>query len=193
MTEFPAVTCQFIQQTDPRFPLVYFTIWSALLAGLTAAATLWRPNWAWLVPARVATTVGVLVSAVIFAAVIAPATPTGTWFQPWDDGLVRAANVLAHGVAPVFVVVDLCTRRPWRRLSGWLAAAYAWPLTYLAASSALVMFGVGPVYPFLSPSQCGWSTVLMTIAALIVLVGVLTAILRALSVVVCRQRNPAQP
>ena len=34
--ESMGLVCQFIQHTDPRFPLVYFTADSVLLAALTA-------------------------------------------------------------------------------------------------------------------------------------------------------------
>jgi hypothetical protein len=64
---------------------VYFTADSALLAALTAViASRWRRA-AWLPAVRIDSAVAVLLSAVIFIAMIAPATPTGTWFQPWDD------------------------------------------------------------------------------------------------------------
>ena len=69
-----ALVCQFIQHTDPRFPLVYSTADSALLAALTAViASGWRRA-AWLPAVRIRSAVAVLLSAVIFIAVITPGT-----------------------------------------------------------------------------------------------------------------------
>ena len=70
--ESMALVCQFIQHTDPRFPLVCFTADSVLLAALTAViASRWRRA-AWLPAVRIRSAVAVLVSAVIFIAVITP-------------------------------------------------------------------------------------------------------------------------
>lgn len=104
LTEAVAVLCQFLQRTDPRFPLVYFTVLSGALAGVVALAeVLFRRRHFVIDASRVAAAVGVIVSAVIFAALIAPATPTGTWFQPWDDLWARVATALFHAVAPVLM------------------------------------------------------------------------------------------
>lgn len=47
-----------------------------------------------------------LVSAVVFATVIAPRTVAGGWFQPSDNRWVRTATVLMHAVIPVLGLVD---------------------------------------------------------------------------------------
>lgn len=180
LTEAVAVLSQFVQNTDPRSPLVYFTVLSGVLVGLVAAVeTATRHRGVWLDGARVTTTIGVVVSAIIFTALIAPSTPTGTWFQPWDDVWVRTATVLFHGVAPALVIADLVLRRPSLSPMRWLLAAYIWPLTYLA-SIALVAkaFDVKVPYPFLSPSQMGWGTVSIAITSLAALVGVVAVALR---------------
>lgn len=138
-----------------------------------------RHRGAWLDGARVTTTIGVVVSAIIFSALIAPSTPTGTWFQPWDDVWVRTATVLFHGVAPALVIADLVLRRPPLSPMRWLLAAYSWPLTYLASIAlATKAFGVKLPYPFLSPSQMGWGTVSIAITSLAALVGVVAVALR---------------
>jgi len=180
LTEAVAVLSQFVQNTDPRSPLVYFTVLSGVLAGLVAVVeTATRHRGAWLDGARVTTTIGVVVSAIIFSALIAPSTPTGTWFQPWDDVWVRTATVLFHGVAPALVIADLVLRRPPLSPMRWLLAAYSWPLTYLASIAlATKAFGVKLPYPFLSPSQMGWGTVSIAITSLAALVGVVAVALR---------------
>jgi hypothetical protein len=186
------VLCQFLQHTDPRSPLVYFTVLSGILAGLLAAveATV-RYRSASIDAARVTTTAGVVVSAVIFAALIAPASPSGTWFQSWDDLWVRVATVLFHGVAPVLVITDLVLRRPSPPISTWLVAAYSWPVTYLVALTlAATAFDVAIPYPFLSPSQMGWGTVSIAIVSLALLVGVVAVALNYAAARYQRRQRP---
>lgn len=180
--EIIAIVCQFIQNTDPRFPLVYFTVASAALtAAVIAIGQVWPP-WHWLPPLRIAAAVGVLLSAVIFACVIAPASSTGTWFQPWDDYWVRTSTVLMHGTAPVLVVADIAQRPAWRGLSAWLAAGTSWPLIYVSTMCLLVGAGALEMpYPFLSPTQMGWGVVVGALAAQILLVAVISAILLAVN------------
>lgn len=177
-----AVTCQFLQHTDPRFPLWYFTVDSAILAGVVAAIDVVVPHARWIAALRHTAAVGVVVSAVIFATVIAPATPTGTWFQPHDDSLVRTATVLLHGVAPLLVVA-CCLLQPkpihGRAAVGW---AFAWPVTYLVGLCLMVgLHGPAVIpYPFLAPGQVGWGTVALATAALVALIAATGAALGAL-------------
>ncbi|MGV0914414.1 Pr6Pr family membrane protein [Mycobacterium syngnathidarum] len=180
LTEAIAVVCQFIQQTDPRFPLVYFTVLSGALAGVVASTEVVAPRQRFVIDAgRVTTAVGVVVSAIVFAALIAPASPTGTWFQPWDDLWVRVATVLFHAVAPVLVITDLLLRPPLSRVK-WILAAYSWPLTYLAfVAVAATAFSLHIPYPFLSPGQMGWGIVSLAIGSLTLLVGIVAALLFA--------------
>ncbi|MCX2713646.1 hypothetical protein OOK62_16410 [Mycolicibacterium sp. J2] len=127
---------------------------------------------------RLTSAVGVVVSAIIFAAVIAPASPTGTWFQPWDDGWVRTATVLFHAVAPVLVIADLCLRRPQLSRGQWMLAAYCWPLTYLVGLAVAATVGdVTIPYPFLSPGHMGWGIVVIAIASLAGIFGVVGGVL----------------
>jgi hypothetical protein len=148
-------TLQFVQRTDPRFPLVYLTIDSAVLeaAVLSASMASGRDRWP---RVRGAATLGVIVSALVYAAVIAPATPTGTWFQPHDDLAVRTATVLLHGVAPVLVLIDFAGHAypegPIRReVARWLI----WPTAYLAAVVLTAAAGVTVPYDFIRPSVVG--------------------------------------
>lgn len=185
-----AVTCQFLQHTDPRFPLWYFTVDSAILAGVAAAADLTVPGARWLPVLRHTAAVGVVVSAVVFATVIAPATPSGSWFQGHDDDLVRVATVLFHAVAPVMVCAGYLLRRNGIRGRAAVGYAFVWPTLYLIGLCTMVgVRGAGVIpYPFLAPGQMGWRTVGLAAGALTVLIAVTGAALGALGRFKCARR-----
>lgn len=169
------VVCQFVQSTDPRFPLLYFSVDSAVLAAVAAALTLVGRDGQWYRPIRLTAVVGVLLSAIVFAAVIAPATPTGTWFQPHDDMPVRTATLLIHGVAPILVTIEYLVRPAPLSPRASTLWGYAWPLAYLAGVGLLAGI-LGPEmvpYPFLRPSLTGWPTVAGAYVPLLMLVGLL--------------------
>jgi len=178
-----AVVCQFMQHTDPRFPLWYFTVDSAILAGLGAAADLAMPHARWVAALRHTAAVGVVISAAIFAAVIAPTSPSGTWFQSHDDLLVRTATVLFHAVAPLLVIVCYLLRPTGLRGRAAVRYAFLWPLAYGAALYIMVA-ARGPAvipYPFLAPGQMGWGTVGLAVGVLTVLVAAVGAALGVLN------------
>lgn len=178
ITETVAVTFQFVQQTDPRFPLLYFTVDSAVLAAVTAAIMLTWPQFRYLPALRVTSAVAVVVSALIFAAVIAPATPTGAWIQPYDDYWVATATILMHGVAPVLVSVAL----PSLPLPMYLRYGYFWPVVYLAALVVVATLGSVPMpYPFLAPSQMGWPRAMGSAVALAAIIAAVSCALYGLS------------
>ncbi|OMC39079.1 hypothetical protein A5740_03060 [Mycobacterium sp. GA-1841] len=183
VNQLVGLACQFIQDTDSRFPLWYFTVDSAIAAAAVALLTLLVPRARCLPVLRHTAAVGVIVSAVIFAAFIAPGTETGTWFQPHDDTAVRMATVLFHGTAPILVVADYLLHQPRIRALQAVAWAYLWPLTYFAGLCVLVaVFGQSAVpYPFLSPEAMGWAAVACAVIALILLVSSCGLILGALS------------
>lgn len=173
-----AVLCQFLQRTDPRFPLVYFTVWSGILAGMVAASQLVSREYRFQPIAKSAAAVGVVVSAVIFALVITPATYTGTWFQPWDDIYVRIANTVFHGLAPAFVFLDFVLTPPNGRFRYCLAAACCWSLIYLVfVATAAVVFHVEVPYKFMDPDVMAWNTILLATFAVLGLIVVTTAVL----------------
>lgn len=156
-----AVVCQLVQRTDPTFALAYFTVDSALLLAVTLAASAVRPGMRLVEGLRGAATAGVVLSALVYATVIAPQSATGTWFAPWDDLPVRTATLLMHGVAPFLAVADLLlhdllTGRvrdgaevpvpALRTAVRWLV----WPAAYLVVMTAVQVSGVGQIpYPFL--------------------------------------------
>lgn len=163
-------TCQVIQHTDPTSPPLYFTWNSAVLLAVALLASTARPRSRVIAEVRGAATVGVLLSGLIFTTVIAPATETGTWFQPHDDWWVRAANVLLHGVGPVLALTDFTlTATAVPGAAGRVALRWcAWPLAYLAALVPLDLAGVGDIpYPFLRIT--GADDVLPVLGAVVVL------------------------
>ena len=162
------VICQFLQRTDPTPPLTYFTVWSAVLATLVLSAGAATRHLRRLAYLRGAATVGTLVSALVFALAIAPATPTGTWFQPHDDMAVRLANVLLHGVGPAlaaicFLYQPLDATRPWTQALSWCW----WPVGYLLTMYSLQAAGVARVpYPFLDPGRSSGAAIAAAILGL---------------------------
>jgi hypothetical protein len=191
-TETAGISCQFIQRTDPRFPLVYFTVDSALLAALAAGLTLClTATGRHLTSLRLCAAVAVIVSGVVFTAVIAPATPTGTWIQPSDDCWVRAATILMHGVAPPLVALDWALRGWPLTLWRHVLLGAGWPLAYLCGIAGVVALGIRPTYQFLSPAQMGWLGVLGSVAALAILFMAASALLAR--VARCRRRQCLKP
>lgn len=189
------VFCQFLQYTDRTFPLLYFTIDSAIFAGVVAVVALIRPTCLLLPQLRTASAVGVLLSSLIFTAVIAPASSTGTWIQPYDDYWVRTATVLLHGVAPALVIIDLVVKDAGRATTAAsvIAWSYLWPMAYLVCLVALVSTGLATIpYPFLNPAQLGWRTTLGSLAGLCALILIIAWALLALPKIahkICRQRS----
>lgn len=131
------VLCQFAQGTDPTFPLLYFTVCSAVLTVVVLGLAAVRPEAIVLDRWRGAVTVAVVLSGLIFATVLAPVNNGGPWFAPHDDVWIRTANVLLHGVGPVLAVADFFlhpfrTRAgPWRLALGWCLWPAAWALVAL--------------------------------------------------------------
>jgi hypothetical protein len=174
-----ALVCQFVQHTDDVFPLLYFTVDSAAFAAGAAGVALLRPTMSQLSSLRAASAVGVLLSAAIYAIVIAPASETGTWVQPHDDNWVRAATLLFHLVAPILVTLDFIVQDIGRaQLRTALTSCFAWPVVYLMMLGALASCdAVRMPYAFLDPSQVSGWTMFGTLVALGLLILILSATL----------------
>lgn len=170
------VVCQFVQDTDPTPPLAYYTIDSAIFAAavLVLLLLIRAQPLSHLQTIRGAATIGVLLSSVVYASVIAPASPNGSWFQPGDDSLVRVATVLLHGVGPILIIVDFLanpypTTRPWRTALAWCG----WPVLYFCAITALQLAGVVRIpYEFLDARRYGTSAFILA-AALLAVISIL--------------------
>lgn len=183
LTLTTAIVCQFVQHTDSIFPLLYFTVDSALFAVVVAGTALARPHCPRLPGLRIASAVSVLLAALVFAAVIAPASATGTWVQPYDDYWVRAATFLFHLVGPILVTADfITTDLRGMSLRAVVARCFIWPLSYLIILTGLSVLGVIDLpYPFLVPAKVGWPTVVVAIVSLAVLIPLLATVLYALN------------
>lgn len=184
-----AVVLQFLQHTDATFPLLYFTVDSAVLMVLVLTVSLTRPRSSTMDVVRGAATIGVVVSGVIYATVIAPNSATGTWFAPWDDMVVRTSTVLMHGIGPFLAVADFLTHDypsvSTRKTIAWWCA---WPMAYIFAVTTLAGVGIGHIpYPFLSPQTGGG--VLGVAAAM----AALTAIVALLSFALLHVRRKVRP
>lgn len=151
------VLCQFLQTTDRRPPLSYFTVDSALLAACTLSASLAFPSWRRIEHIRGTAVVAVVISGIVFASIIAPGTNGGSWFAPHDDPFARAATLLMHGVSPILISLDYVAHpihslRPSADAFRWLI----WPLGYFAMVGPLATFGVlNFPYEFLNPDIVG--------------------------------------
>ncbi|GAQ59884.1 Pr6Pr family membrane protein [Streptomyces scabiei] len=192
LTLTAGVVCQFLQRTDATPPLMYFTVDSAVLA---ATVRTWRPargpgGGVWPERIRDAATVGVVLSALVYCTVIAPSSPSGTWFGAHDDVWARAATVLLHAVAPVWVVAEFLTRpytpAPTLRQAVLLTC---WPALYLVVVGGLAGAGAATMpYDFLRPSQLGRPAVAVAVVVLYVLaLGLASALLMARAYVLGRR------
>lgn len=152
------VLCQFVQGTDPTFPLLYFTVCSAVLAVVVLGLAALRPEAMVLDRWRGAVTVAVVLSGLIFATVLAPVNNGGPWFAPHDDGWIRTANVLLHGVGPVLAVADFFLH-PFRTRTGtWrLALTWClWPAAWALVALPLDLTGLAETpYLFLQVREVG--------------------------------------
>lgn len=177
------VISQFTQQTDPTPPLLYFTVDSALLA---MTVLVWRlirgpESGTWGDRIRGSAVVGVMLSSLVYATVIAPSGPSGTWFGADDDAWARTATILLHGGAPVLMTAEFllspCELTVSLREATFLAG---WPAAYLTVVGTLSWSGAATMpYPFLRPSQFGTAGVTAAIATLYTITITLGAALLA--------------
>lgn len=181
------VVSQFVQGTDPTFPLLYFTVCSAIFLAVTLMVAQVRTRSPAIDQFRGAATAAVVLSGLIFATVLAPVNNGGSWFAPHDDGWVRAANVLLHGVGPVLALIDLALHglrlegRPWRTAMGWCL----WPVAWACVVLPLDLLRVADVpYEFLRIRVA--ADVPLVLGAMVGLFGLVTLIGRGLLVLARR-------
>ncbi|MER6562754.1 Pr6Pr family membrane protein [Streptomyces sp. NPDC001027] len=190
------VVCQFVQRTDPTPALLYFTVDSAVLA--TAVMLLGLPHG----PAdsvradrvRGAAVVGVVFSSLVYMTVIAPSSPSGTWFGAHDDAWARTATVLLHGAAPALVVVEFLLT-PYALAATWREATRLtwWPTAYLAVVGTLSWSGAATMpYVFLRPSRFGAINVAVAVAVLYAVVVALGVALASAHRAVRRRHRTAE-
>lgn len=177
------VICQFIQRTDPTPSLLYFTVGSAMLAATLLTWQLVRgtSNSAWGDRVRGAAVVGVALSSLIYMPVIAPSSPSGTWFGAHDDAWARSATLLLHGGAPILVVAEFLLAPYALPATSREATLLAWwPAAYLTVVGTLAWSGAATMpYLFLRPSQFGVAGVAAAVAVLYAIVVALGVALTA--------------
>ena len=165
------VIVQFLQDEDPRFPLAYFTVLSAVLVALAPIAA-----WAgWVAVSGVvwrSGAAGTLVSGGVYWPLLAPTAGVGS------GPMIVSANVLLHAVLPVVVLVAAWrgarSSSPRQLRTGWSTglAPLGFPAGYLAVVLvAQLLFDVRPPYDFVDVRKSGWSLV----AASSVAIGLLFA------------------
>ncbi|MEW1645434.1 Pr6Pr family membrane protein [Streptomyces sp. NPDC091219] len=186
------VVCQFVQQTDPTPSMLYFTVDSAVLAAIIMAWRLVRGPADSVCGDRIrgAAVVGVVFSSLVYVTVIAPSSPSGTWFGAHDDAWARTATLLLHGGAPVLVVAEFLLS-PYSLAATWREAALLawWPATYLTVVGTLSWSGAATMpYLFLRPSQFGAVAVAAAVAGLFAVVVALGVALTATHRAVRRHR-----
>jgi hypothetical protein len=145
---------QVTQSEDPRPPLAYYSVLSALAVTIGVPLLLVRVPGSRIM--MFASSTAVLVSALVFWALIAPSNGMG------NTGAAIGATLVLHLALPGLVV--LCApllRSPLTnsRMSAILASLTP-PLVYLVG---LIGFGLAhqpPPYDFLRPAQVGWLAVL---------------------------------
>lgn len=187
------VVCQAMQRADSVPAYLYFTVDSAVLA---AGLVLWR-----LVHLARASQVsgvlsggavlGVVLSTLVYSTVIAPNSPSGTWFNANDDGWARTATVLLHAVAPVLVLVEYFVTPPPHASRAREAVLFVWwPFTYLVVVGGLAWTkAVTMPYPFLRPSEVGLVGVVGVIAGLTAIALFLAVALYAATRLARRRRQ----
>lgn len=175
------VLTQMAASGRPGDDLVYFTVQSALLLGVSTALALTprlRDSRV-LALVRGAATVGSVVSGGVYAVAIAPGEGTGRWLL--DEPLAAVASTLQHLVLPVLAVLLLrrevlpqlraVVRGSWTVPSPPATAALwaAWPLFWAVQVSLLGVLDIARIpYPFLDPAIVGTTRVLVLDTVLLV-------------------------
>lgn len=161
----------------------YFTIESNLLAIAAFIAGAWfiavrKPLPRWFSLFRGATTVYMVLTAIIFAALLRGTSVQNDFSVDWAD------NVM-HVVFPVIVALDWLLVPPHRSIS-WKQAAWwlAFPLLWLAYTLGRGTLTNWYPYPFLVPSTGGYIRVAgycLLVAAAILTIGTLVKLVPALT------------
>lgn len=181
-----------VLSTDPRSPLVYFTVLNALaLAGVTVVGGLWARRAGAAAPgvvqtghevARLTFATGAVFAGLVYWVLIAPREGGERWLLDSPAALVAA--VALHGVLPIVAVVYLrAVDTPERILArrsrdSAIAWTLIWPAGWGLVAIQLSALGLVAIpYPFLDVSTRGWLAVL---GSTVVLLGGWVAVARLL-------------
>jgi hypothetical protein len=151
--------------------LSFFTIQSNVLAGVTLLLVATRPAAPWLSWLRGLATLCMVVTGVVFSALLANLPADVLTAVPWD-------NTVLHYLVPVWFAVDWLVDPPsppvpFRRALLWLL----YPLAYVAYSLVRGPLADWYPYPFLDPATGGYAAVAVTSVAIAVVVVLLTWLL----------------
>ena len=155
----------------------YFTVLSNCAAAAVLVVLVARPSLGYaprFAVARGAVTLYMVVTGLVYAALLAPASADVGLTEPWVDAVV-------HEVAPVLLLVDWLVDPPGRRLSVRQVAAWLiFPALYLVYSLVRGPIADWYPYPFLDPDHAsgGYGAVAITSAGILVTIVVLAALLR---------------
>jgi hypothetical protein len=155
----------------------YFTVLSNCAAAAVLAVLVVRPALAYaprFALVRGAVTLYMVVTGLVYAVLLAPASADVGLTEPWVDAVV-------HEVAPILVLLDWLYDPPGRRLSVRAVAAWLiFPAVYLVYSLVRDPIANWYPYPFLDPDHGsnGYASVAVTSAAVLVTIIVLAALLR---------------
>lgn len=155
----------------------YFTVLSNCAAVAVLAILALRPSLAHapgFVVARGAVTLYMVVTGLVYAVLLAPASADVGLTKPWVDAVV-------HEIAPAVVLLDWLVDPPRQRLSWGDAASWlVFPAAYLVYSLVRGPLADWYPYPFLDPDHgsLGYGSVAMTSAAILVTIVALSAVLR---------------
>lgn len=165
------VALQFIQTEDPRFPLWYFTVDSAIASSVLALVQSIRGR----ATAGAVTTSffsASLVSGVVFWAAIFPVNRLG------EEPAVIAANLFLHVALPVAL---LAAQRGTRLFPphGSVLICLIWPALYFVITWVTAFRGVGQIpYAFMDYNEVGLPLPLLAVAVVGALLTGTTATLR---------------
>lgn len=142
------ITLQVIQREDSTPSYRYFTIWSTATLFVCSSGALARyPRIERLT--RVSTSAGVVFSAVVYLAAIAPVNGLG------ELPLTIAANLMLHLVSPLVVIALFAKHLDWASTKGERRASLALPGAYLVWAEICSWLGTSPAYPFLDSTKIG--------------------------------------
>ncbi len=136
----------FATQNEDRTPmLLYFTIWSAILATISWPSADATRSPAWTIAAR-ASSAGTVLAGLVYWGNLFPVHGAGRQL------VTVAANVFLHALLPAAVLVRLA--RGAARLSVRdEMLTIAWPLLYLLFTGLLALTGTPSPYSFLRPDE----------------------------------------
>jgi len=158
------LAAQSIQTEDPRPPIVYFTVWSAVLVAASSSVLASRPSELFAEVNRAAQP-GALLSGLVFWTVLAPTNGIG------HQAATMVANLALHAVLPIAVVIRILTVAPVRPSTARRWVTLWFPAAYLGGVLAAEARGMRAPYTFLEPDWPALPVWAVTIGATYLAIG----------------------